>query len=239
MFPSPTTRESSASPWPRTVRPRRVTPIRVEPGIDFEPLPHAVERIRSYIAAGDIYQANLTIPFRAELGRRISRVDLPPHAMQWRALSRLLEDPGAHHPEQFTGTIFPRRGESAFLPAPSREPWRATRHDQQRSLAALLASEKDRAENLMIVDLLRNDLGRICDYCQHPGALVGDGSSSPIDSPGFARGGNAPARGWDSGNPSRPFPLRLHYRRAQNPRHGDSCRRSSRRRAGFPWAPSE
>ena len=35
----------------------------------------AVERIRSYIAAGDIYQANLTIPFCAELG------DEPPEAI--------------------------------------------------------------------------------------------------------------------------------------------------------------
>ena len=49
----------------RTCAPGRVTPFAVDSGIDFKMYRRAVERIRSYIAAGDIYQANLTVPFRA------------------------------------------------------------------------------------------------------------------------------------------------------------------------------
>jgi para-aminobenzoate synthetase component 1 len=144
--------------------------VRVHTPIDFKMYRRAVERIRSYIAAGDIYQANLTIPFCAELG------DEPPEAIYRRMRSSsapfraFLKTPDrtilSNSPERFF-----RVAGNQILTSPIKGTIARGRLDPQRSLATLLASEKDRAENLMIVDLLRNDLGRICDYSSIRGRL--------------------------------------------------------------------
>ncbi len=125
----------------------------------------AVETIREYIAAGDIYQANLTCRFSAPLGgnspqgifRRLSLLN-PPFGAYLKGLRRTVI---SNSPERFfrvrNGRIVasPVKGTMA---RPSDAAW-----DSER-MKALLSSAKDLAENVMIVDLLRNDLGRICRY---------------------------------------------------------------------------
>jgi anthranilate/para-aminobenzoate synthase component I len=108
-----------------TRTPRPQDSVRIASKIDFKMYGRAVERIRSYIAAGDIYQANLTIPFCAELGAE------PPESIYLRMRGSgapfrvFMKTPErtilSNSPERFfrvTGIV--------FLPAPSRELSRAT-----------------------------------------------------------------------------------------------------------------
>ncbi len=143
--------------------PRPCGAVQVHSPVDFQMYCRAVERIRSYIAAGDIYQANLTVPFCAELG------DEPPESVY-----RRMRGSGAPFrgfiktPERTLLSDSPERffrvTGNRILSSPIKGTIARDRLDPSQSRAALLASEKDRAENLMIVDLLRNDLGRVCDY---------------------------------------------------------------------------
>lgn len=120
-------------------------------------------RLKEYLAAGDIYQANLTVPFT---GRTTAR----PEDLFDTALQR----GGASYAMTFltpTGTILSfspelflrRRGgqiETRPIKGTRTIPNRAGGAQEARE--ALLSSEKDRAEHIMIVDLERNDLGRLC-----------------------------------------------------------------------------
>jgi para-aminobenzoate synthetase component 1 len=125
---------------------------------------YAIERIQQYIQAGDCYQVNFAQRFRA-------RCTGDP----WQAYRALR----AACPTPYSGFMIMERGAVVSL-SPERflrlakgtvntRPIKGTRPrrgDPKADLAeaqALLASEKDRAENLMIVDLLRNDLGRSCE----------------------------------------------------------------------------
>jgi para-aminobenzoate synthetase component 1 len=119
-----------------------------------------VERVKEYIVAGDCYQANLSQQFSGQY-----RGD------PWRAYQAL----ASAHPTPYGA--FLRLGDQAIVSAsPERflqisgdavrtSPIKGTRPrgkdaEQDHALAReLMDSEKDRAENLMIVDLLRNDLG--------------------------------------------------------------------------------
>jgi para-aminobenzoate synthetase component I len=129
-----------------------------------------VERIRAAIAAGDCYQVNLArrleVPFAGEpwpLHRRLTAgepagfaayLDLgPDEAGRPRAIM-------SASPEPFLA--LDAAGHVRADPIKGTRPRGRTR-DEDRALAAeLLASGKDRAENTMIVDVLRNDLGRAC-----------------------------------------------------------------------------
>lgn len=126
----------------------------------------AVARARAYIAAGDIYQVNLTQRFSAltdfegfDLYRRLRSVSPAPFAAY-------LDVRGAFggvevlssSPERFL------RVDGAHLetrPIKGTRPRGATPAEDERLAAELRASTKDLAEHVMIVDLERNDLGRI------------------------------------------------------------------------------
>jgi para-aminobenzoate synthetase component 1 len=125
----------------------------------------AMARVLAYIAAGDVYQVNLTFPM-------VARLEAGTPLGLYGALRRTgavghgaLVDLGvgpvvvSRSPELFFkveagGRIVarPMKGTAPRDPDPVRD---------EAIAAALQASEKDRAENLMIVDLLRNDISRL------------------------------------------------------------------------------
>jgi para-aminobenzoate synthetase component 1 len=124
-----------------------------------------VQRVVDYILAGDIFQANLSQRFLAELPAGLSPFQL------YLRLRRRNPAPFAAFldlgevtiasasPERF----LERRGTHVETrPIKGTRPRGATLEEDERLGRELLASEKDRAENVMIVDLLRNDLSRVC-----------------------------------------------------------------------------
>jgi aminodeoxychorismate synthase component I len=149
---------------PEHVDTEREPPVRPEfvPGLDKAEWIRRVERAQQYIAAGDIYQVNLTHALRAA----------------W------TEDPAVFYPRLRAASPAPhacflRLGDTAVLSASPEcflhidgtrivtKPIKGTRPrrgDDAAAAAELLASKKERAELVMITDLERNDLGQVCQY---------------------------------------------------------------------------
>ncbi|HEX8493828.1 MAG TPA: aminodeoxychorismate synthase component I [Pyrinomonadaceae bacterium] len=132
----------------------------------------AVELIKEHIAAGDIYQANLTQQFSVALDARLSpeRVFLNlrrDHPASFAAYLRRREDTVVSaSPERFLRVSLEENGTRTIeaWPIKGTRPRDVNAAEDERLRAELSESEKDRAENVMIVDLLRNDLGRVCLY---------------------------------------------------------------------------
>jgi para-aminobenzoate synthetase component 1 len=124
-----------------------------------------VERTRAYIAAGDIFQANLTQAWRAELPRAFDPLGL---YRQLRSANPAPFGGLVLAPDRLVASTSPEGFLLSTAGRAETRPIKGTRRrspdpDEDRRLAEeLLASEKDRAENVMIVDLLRNDLSRVC-----------------------------------------------------------------------------
>lgn len=124
---------------------------------------HAIERILGYIQAGDCYQVNLAQRFEAGfdgdplgLYDAIARRQNAPYGA---CLLTPRNQVMSFSPERFL-RVDGRR--VVTQPIKGTRPRGVTEAEDQSLAAELAASEKDRAENLMIVDLLRNDLGRCC-----------------------------------------------------------------------------
>jgi anthranilate synthase component 1 len=122
----------------------------------------AVDRAKEYIAAGDSFQVVLSRPFRRrltahpfELYRRLRRLNPSPYMFYLNFGHRRLV--GAS-PEM----LVKRQGDSVFTcPIAGTRPRGRDAADDARLAADLLADPKERAEHAMLVDLGRNDLGRI------------------------------------------------------------------------------
>lgn len=131
----------------------------------------AVSRIQEHIAAGDIYQANLTQQLDCTLEEGSGAEDVflhlrREHPASFAAFLRRREDTVVSaSPERFL-RVEPKHGERQVeaWPIKGTRPRGLDRGEDDALRAELLSSEKERAENVMIVDLLRNDLGRVCRF---------------------------------------------------------------------------
>lgn len=124
----------------------------------------AFDRVQDYIQAGDCYQVNLAQRFT-------SRYEGDPLSA-YLQLRQHIHSPFAAYLQRDQGAVLsfsPERFISVIDGAVLTQPIKGTRPRSSDAAcdmllaAELQASDKDRAENLMIVDLLRNDLGKICE----------------------------------------------------------------------------
>lgn len=125
----------------------------------------AVARVIAYIEAGDIFQANLSQRFEGMLAAeddpyslylRLREISPAPFASFFNFGDGVIV---SSSPERFLAC---RNAQVETRPIKGTRPRGSNAAEDQRLAAELLASEKDRAENIMIVDLLRNDLSRVC-----------------------------------------------------------------------------
>ena len=125
----------------------------------------AVETVREYIRAGDIFQVNLSQRFEADLS-------IPSYELYQR-LRKINPAPFASY-LNFDGVSVVGASPERFLkvqgdwvetrPIKGTRPRGKSAAEDKALSDELLSSIKDRAENVMIVDLERNDLGRVCRY---------------------------------------------------------------------------
>jgi para-aminobenzoate synthetase component 1 len=157
--------------WPAHDSMSERSGLELRSGLDRAAYQAGVESIRQSIAHGDIYQANLTrrleTNFRGDpwpVYRQLrtgdpalfaAYVDLGPSPLTGARRAIL-----SASPEPFL-SVTPD-GRVATNPIKGTRPRGRERDDDRRLACELLASAKDRAENVMIVDVLRNDLGRVC-----------------------------------------------------------------------------
>jgi para-aminobenzoate synthetase component 1 len=161
----------TVDPWPRPPRaPSFPVPPDVAGSLDLrssftrEAYLEAVERVREYIFAGDIFQANLSQRLEAplneppwELYKRLRAINPAPFAAYVETDDATIMSAS---PERFLRVSADRTVETRPIKGTSP---RGIGPEHDAALGqALIESEKDRAENLMIVDLLRNDLSRVC-----------------------------------------------------------------------------
>ncbi len=150
---------------PQTPVSSPMEPVTLEGGFTHKEYVAAVEKARQYIISGDIFEVNLSQRFKVELSitpyqlyRRLRQINPAPFACylgfdEVKVVSA--------SPERFLrlqGDWVETR------PIKGTRPRGKTPEEDEALANELLSSLKDRAENIMIVDLERNDLGRLCRF---------------------------------------------------------------------------
>ncbi len=149
---------------PLTVRTHRVEQGDIPTGSNFsqEDFCHAVEQAKEYIRAGDIFQVVLS--------QRFSRPVTVPAFDMYRALRMLNPSPYMfflrHHDHAIVGSspeilVSMWKNEVVVRPIAGTRPRGKTPEHDLALERELLADEKERAEHVMLIDLARNDVGRV------------------------------------------------------------------------------
>ena len=167
-------------PLPRLPSARSATPVQVKRRTSKKDFMAAVERTREYIAAGDIFQAVLSQRLDVSTGldtfqvyRSLRTVNPSPYMYFLRFTpegplgssrtsrkSNTIELAGSS-PELLV-RVHDRKVE--YRPIAGTRPRGATEEEDQRLELEMMQDEKERAEHVMLVDLGRNDVGRVSEY---------------------------------------------------------------------------
>ncbi|HEX9828653.1 MAG TPA: aminodeoxychorismate synthase component I [Bacteroidota bacterium] len=146
----------------KEIQEERIAPVLPKPSLDIAGYEQSLQKIKDYILAGDTYQVNYTFklafPWKhsaAALYARLRNSQRVGYSVFLLANNRKIL---SLSPELF----FRLDGTRIIVkPMKGTAPRGRTLEEDAQQEHALRASEKNRAENLMIVDMLRNDLGRI------------------------------------------------------------------------------
>jgi para-aminobenzoate synthetase component 1 len=153
-------REAALLPTSSTMR-----QVTLAGGFTHQEYADAVEKARQYIIAGDIFEVNLSQRFEAELSTtpyelycRLRQINPAPFAcyLGFDEVSVV-----SASPERFLRV---RRDWVETRPIKGTRPRGKTPEEDKTLAGELVSSVKDQAENIMIVDLERNDLGRVCRF---------------------------------------------------------------------------
>ncbi|MGJ7915120.1 aminodeoxychorismate synthase component I [Massilia sp. LXY-6] len=135
----------------------------VRANVDEAAFTRAIERIRDYIAAGDTYQVNYTYRIRFDAFGSVHALYARLRERQPVPYGALIGLPDGRTVLSLSPELFVRHDAGRLLARPMKGTAPASGDEDLDAVraSALAADPKNRAENLMIVDLLRNDLGRI------------------------------------------------------------------------------
>ncbi|MGN1400776.1 MAG: anthranilate synthase component I family protein [Bacillus sp. (in: firmicutes)] len=126
---------------------------------------YAVHKIKEYISQGDLFQVNLSV-------RQSEELFAPPQAV-YSVLRRLnpspymayLSMPGLQIVSSSPELLVEKKGKKVSTrPIAGTRSRGGTAVEDERLAGELLNNEKERAEHVMLVDLERNDLGKVCEY---------------------------------------------------------------------------
>ncbi len=135
-----------------------------QPTIDLCRYAAAVSSVHDHLARGDSYQVNLTFPLTCAFSGDPFALFLRLHAAQRTPHSAYL-DIGRYVVASASPELFFLQDGSSLAVRPMKGTARRglTREEDEAQAKALLVSSKDRAENVMIADMMRNDLGRVAE----------------------------------------------------------------------------
>ena len=141
------------------------SPLSMQSNVSQEQYMSMVRQAQHYIEEGDIYQANLSQRFEVdcsqdsfELYKNLRRINPSPFSgfMKWGDLGIISSSP--ERLVKLEGDCLETR------PIAGTRPRGSTAQEDLQLSAELLLNEKEKAEHLMLIDLERNDMGRICEY---------------------------------------------------------------------------
>ena len=132
------------------------------PQVSLGAYTRAFDRLREAIAAGDIYQANLTFPLTGSWSGDPLALYAALRPAAGAGYGGIVFN-GTHWLLSFSPELFVslRDGSAMVKPMKGTRPRGRNPREDQKLARELATSSKDRAENLMIVDLMRNDLARV------------------------------------------------------------------------------
>ncbi len=123
-----------------------------------------IEHLKEYITNGDTYQVNFTDRFEFDFNGDARDLYFALRQKQHVPFGAFINT-GDSQMLSFSPELFFRRNENSMTTTPMKGTCKRGKNleDDKQLSAWLQADEKNRSENLMIVDLLRNDIGRICE----------------------------------------------------------------------------